>query len=45
MYDFIMGATYCMEIGMWTESMADDHQKGLRWFRQNNIEAYMILLD
>ena len=45
MYDFVMGVTYCLEIGMWSESMADDHQRGLRWFRQNNIEAYMVLLD
>ena len=45
MYDFIMGATYCMEIGMWSESMADEHQKGLRWFIENNTKAYMVLLD
>jgi len=45
MYDFIMGATYCMEIGMWSESMADEHQKGLRWFIKNNTKAYMVLLD
>ena len=45
MYDFIMGATYCMEIGMWSESMADEHQKGLRWFIDNNVRAYMVLLD
>ena len=45
MYDFVMGVTTCLELGMYSESMADEHQKGLRWFRQNNIEAYMILLD
>ncbi len=45
MYDYIMGATLCLELGMWSESMADDHQKGLRWFRINNPEAYMVLLD
>ena len=45
MYDFIMGATYCLEIGMWSESMANEHQKGLSWFRVNNPEAYMVLLD
>jgi len=45
MYDFIMGATYCMEIGMWSKSLADEHQKGLRWFIKNNTKAYMVLLD
>jgi len=45
MYDFVMGATLCLELGMWSESMADDHQKGLKWFRINNPEAYMVLLD
>ena len=45
MYDFIMGATYCLEMGMWSESMANEHQKGLSWFRVNNPEAYMVLLD
>jgi len=25
--------------------MIDDYQKGIRWFRQNNPEAYMALLD
>jgi hypothetical protein len=45
MYDFIMGATYCMEIGMWSKSLADEHQKGLRWFIDNNAKAYMVLLD
>ena len=45
MYDFIMGATLCLELGMWSKSMADEHQKGLRWFRVNNPEAYMVLLD
>ena len=45
MYDFIMGVTTCLELGMYSHSMADDHQRGLKWFRQNNIEAYMVLLD
>ena len=25
--------------------MIDDYNKGIRWFRQNNPEAYMALLD
>ena len=45
MYDFIMGVTTCLELGMYSHSMADAHQRGLKWFRQNNIEAYMVLLD
>jgi len=43
MYDFIMGATMCMEMGM--PCNITDLRKGLDWFRKNNAEAYMILLD
>ena len=43
MYDFIMGATMCMEMGM--PCNVTDLRKGLDWFRKNNAEAYMILLD
>ena len=45
MYDFIMGTTTMLELGMYSPSMVDDHQKGLDWFVKNNIEAYMVLLD
>ena len=45
MYDFIMGTTTMLELGMYSPSMVDDHQKGLDWFRMNNAEAYMVLLD
>ena len=45
MYDFIIGATMALEIGMYSPSMVDDHRKGLDWFRKNNAEAYMVLLD
>ena len=45
MYDFVMGATVCMEMGMHHDSMITDLRKGLDWFRKNNAEAYMILLD
>ena len=34
MYDFIMGA-----------QMVKDMRKGLEWFKENNSEAYMVLLD
>jgi len=45
MYDFIMGATHLMEMGMSQQRTIVDLRKGLSWFRKNNSEAYMILLD
>ena len=45
MYDFIMGATQVMEMGMHQKRTIVDLRKGLDWFRKNNAEAYMILLD
>ena len=45
MYDYIMGATTMMEMGMHHDSMITDLRKGLDWFRKHNIEAYMVLLD
>lgn len=46
MYDFIIGATMVMEMGVDTEGeLIKDLRKGLEWFRENNSEAYMTLLD
>ena len=45
MYDFIMGATMMMEMGMHHDSMTTDLRKGLDWFRKNNSKAYITLLD
>ena len=45
MYDFIIGATDLMEMGMYAPKTIDDMRKGLDWFRKNNAEAYMKLLD
>jgi hypothetical protein len=45
MYDYIMGATMMSEMGMHHDSMITDLRKGLDWFRMNNAEAYMVLLD
>ena len=46
MYDYIMGATIMMEmVGGWKHTEVEELRKGLDWFRQNNTEAYMILLD
>jgi hypothetical protein len=43
--DFVMGATTMVEMGMHHDSMITDLRKGLDWFRMNNAEAYMVLLD
>ena len=45
MYDFIIGASTLMEMGMYAPKNIDDMRKGLDWFRRNNAEAYMKLLD
>ena len=43
MYDFVMGASMCMEMGM--PCNVNELRAGLRWFRVNNPSAYMVLLD
>ena len=45
MYDFVIGATNMYEMGMHHGKLITDLRKGLNWFRKNNAEAYMILLD
>jgi len=45
MYDFIMGAQLMMEMGMSNEQSVMEMRRGLDWFRENNTEAYMVLLD
>jgi len=47
MYDFIMGATMIMEMGISckNDKMVGELRKGLDWFRENNSKAYMTLLD
>ena len=45
-YDFVMGATQMAEMGIFnTPHHIQELRKGLDWFRKNNAEAYMILLD
>lgn len=47
LYDFILGSQYIMEVAPKTvtpKQVADFH-KALSWFRKNNAEAYMVLLD
>ena len=43
MYDFVMGATMCMEMAM--PCNITELTQGLDWFRKNTAEAYMLLLD
>ena len=43
MYDFIMGATMMMEMGMLEND--EELTKGLGWFRKNNEDAYNFLFN
>ena len=43
MYDYVMGATVMAEIGL--DVNTEELDKGLDWFKKNNIDAYMVLLD
>ncbi len=47
MYDFLMGCALLFEraSNRVNDNMIRDYEKGIRWFRQNNPEAYMALLD
>ena len=46
MYDFIIGSTIVLEMaGGYKHTDVDELRKGLDWFRQNNAEAYIVLLD
>ena len=46
MYDFVMGASITCEMGIFnTPNHIKELRKGLDWFRKNNPEAYMVLLD
>ena len=44
-YDFVIGASDMLEMGMHHNTLITDLRKGLNWFRKNNPEAYMVLLD
>ena len=45
-YDFIMGASIVLEMaGGHKHTDVNLLRKGLDWFRKNNPEAYMVLLD
>ena len=46
MYDFVMGASITIEMGMFnTPNHVKDLRAGLQWFMKYNAEAYMVLLD
>ena len=46
MYDFVIGASDMYEMGIFNSPQhLQDLRRGLDWFRKNNIEAYMVLLD
>ena len=46
MYDFVIGATIVLEMrNGHKHTSVTDLRKGLDWFRKNNPEAYMVLLD
>jgi len=44
-YDYIIGASDAVELGMHHDKLITDLRKGLDWFRKNNSKAYMVLLD
>ena len=46
MYDFVIGSSIIMEMsGGYRHTDVNELRKGLDWFRKNNPEAYMVLLD
>jgi hypothetical protein len=47
MYDFLVGCAMLFETSSnrVNNDMLRDYSKGITWFRQNNPEAYMALLD
>ena len=45
MYDFVMGCSIMTEMGSYNDDLVTNLRKGLDWFRMNNAEAYMVLLD
>ena len=46
MYDFLMGASITVEMGMFnTPKHVQDLREGLQWFMKYSPKAYMVLLD
>jgi hypothetical protein len=44
MYDFVKGSEFILN-SVPSDDLSDLFYKGLDWFKENNIEAYMKLLD
>ena len=45
-YDFVIGASMCAEMGILNSPHhIQELRKGLDWFKEHNAEAYMVLLD
>lgn len=46
-YDFIIGSQRVFEMApkTVTTKQVNEFHKALNWFRKNNVEAYMVLLD
>ena len=45
MYDLIKGTDYVGNHRGWDDELIELTHNGLDWFRKNNAEAYMVLLD
>jgi hypothetical protein len=45
LYDFIIGSQMVFSQFEATRKQINDFDKALRWFRVNNPQAYMVLLD
>ena len=45
MYDFVKGCSIMTEMCSYNDDLVTNLRKGLDWFRMNNAEAYMVLLD
>ena len=45
LYDFIIGSQMVFGQFQATKKQIADFDKALRWFRVNNPQAYMVLLD
>ena len=45
LYDFIMGCQWVEARGLMNNKRIKEFRKALDWFRVNNPEAYMVLLD
>jgi hypothetical protein len=44
MYDFVKGSEFVLN-SVPSDSLANLFYKGLDWFKENNIKAYITLLD